>query len=701
MARGSHLQNRYKESEVHPMITVLDVETTFKVLADKKTDADPHTGNMLVSVGYDCEGEKNYLCFYHDSRPPTDNAKDTLQTVLDKTTLLVGHNIKFDLKWLRACGFVYTGRVHDTMICEYLINGGSKVPLSLKKCCERYALSPKKTDLTEKYLQDKISFEKIPWPIVHEYGEADVKVTKELYEAQLDNMPKRLKATLELSNEMCDLLTDMELAGIQISRDNLMAIKEEYTKEIRTLESFLSSEVKRVMGDTEINLDSSEDRSRVIFSREVIDKKRWAMIFNLGYEDRGNARRKKRPKRMTSAVLSQNLARQTRLLYKTKMESCNKCGGSGYFYAMKKDGTIGKQKRICKACRGKGVVYIRQKEIAGFKMNINSVDDITVHGFKTDKLMIDKLVSSANSQQKIFVESYSRYNAIKTYLKTFIDGIERAMDGKDKIHPQYMQCVTSTGRLSSRNPNFQNMPRGGTFPVRKVVVSRWHGGHIMEGDYSQLEFRVAGFLAKDKKVYEDVGNDVDVHAYTASILGVSRQDAKADTFKPLYGGLMGTPKQVEYYRAFKNKYQGVTKWHEDLCNEAVTEQQITLPNGRHFSFENTYRLRHGGVTNSTSIKNYPVQGFATADLLPIALVYLKNMLTINKMKTIICNTVHDSIVLDVYPSEKELAIDALKTAMLSIKSECIRRYNIKYDMPIGIEIKIGDNWLDMKGVLNI
>ena len=246
------------------MITVLDVETTFKVLPDKKTDADPHTGNMLVSVGYDCEGNKDYLCFYHKDRPPTDNAKRQLQAVLDMTKLLVGHNIKFDLRWLRACGFVYTGRVHDTMICEYLINGGSKVPLSLKKCCERYALSPKKTDLTEKYLQDKISFESIPWPIVQEYGEADVQVTKELYEAQLDNMPKRLKATLELSNEMCDLLTDMELAGIQISRQNLLSIKEEYTAEIKRLESFLTSEVKRVMGDTEINLDSSEDRSRVI-----------------------------------------------------------------------------------------------------------------------------------------------------------------------------------------------------------------------------------------------------------------------------------------------------------------------------------------------------------------------------------------------------------------------------------------------------
>ena len=202
-------------------------------------------------------------------------------------------------------------------------------------------------------------------------------------------------------------------------------------------------------------------------------------------------------------------------------------------------------------------------------------------------------------------------------------------------------------------------------------------------------------------MYKDVDDKVDVHSFTASVLGVNRQDAKADAFKPLYGGLLGTPKQVEYYNAFKEKYSGVTNWHVELLNEAVTYKRITLPSGRYYNFDNVYRLRNGGVTNATAIKNYPVQGFATADLLPIALVYLKKLLTKYQMQSIICNTVHDSIVLDVYPSEKEQAIDLLKTAMLSLKSECKRRYDIDYDMPIGIELKIGKNWLDMKGVFNI
>jgi DNA polymerase-1 len=126
--------------------------------------------------------------------------------------------------------------------------------------------------------------------------------------------------------------------------------------------------------------------------------------------------------------------------------------------------------------------------------------------------------------------------------------------------------------------------------------------------------------------------------------------------------------------------------------------KIKLPSGRQYFFPNVERLRSGSVTNSTAIKNYPVQGFATADLLPIALINLKKLLTERNLKTIICNTVHDSIVLDVYPDEEQQAITTLKEAMMSLSSECEKRYGFKYTMPIGIELKLGDDWLNMKEV---
>ena len=679
-------------------ITWLDIETTYKVNEDKKTDADPYTGNMMVSVGYTDGQEHTYLCFYHKEQDPTPKARDTLQSALDNTELLVGHNIKFDLKWLRACGFTYTGKVHDTMIAEYILNGGEKVPLSLAKCCERYALSPKKSGLIEEYMKKNVSFESIPWDVVKEYGEADVQVTKELYDAQISNMPDSLKATNELMNEFCDVLCDVENNGLQISYENLSEIKTTYTKEVKDLERYLNTEVKSLMGDTPVNLDSPEDRSKIIFSRAVLNKKQWASHFNLGYEVRGNTRKKKRLPTMSTQAFQQGIVRLTKPLFKTVMQRCSSCNGIGYKLALKRDGTVGKQKRICKSCDKKGVIYRPTRDFAGLGMNSRGPIDLTVHGFKTDRPTLEGLVVTSRPEQKTFMESYIRYNAIKTYLKTFIEGIEKGLDDRSRIHPHYMQCVTSTGRLSSRNPNFQNMPRGGTFPVRKVVVSRWEGGHILEGDYAQLEFRVAGFLAKDDKVYEDVRNDVDVHSFTASVLGVSRQEAKADTFKPLYGGFLGTPKQMQYYRAFKQKYKQIAEWHETLQNDAISFNRIVLPSGRYYNFKNVFRMRYGGVSNATAIKNYPVQGFATADLLPIALIKLKKLLTDRRMQSIICNTVHDSIVIDVHPDEQDLAVETMKEAMLSLPEECKKRYNVDYDMPIGIEIKIGNNWLDMKEI---
>ena len=652
----------------------------------------------MVSVGYTDGQEHTYLCFYHKEQDPTPKARDTLQSALDNTELLVGHNIKFDLKWLRACGFIYTGKVYDTMIAEYIIHGGEKVPLSLAKCCERYALSPKKSGLIEEYMKKNVSFESIPWDVVKEYGEADVQVTKELYDAQISNMPDSLKATNELMNEFCDVLCDVENNGLQISYENLSEIKTTYTKEVKDLERYLNTEVKSLMGDTPVNLDSPEDRSKIIFSRAVLNKKQWASHFNLGYEVRGNTRKKKRLPTMSTQAFQQGIVRLTKPLFKTVMQRCSSCNGIGYKLALKRDGTVGKQKRICKSCDKKGVIYRPTRDFAGLGMNSRGPIDLTVHGFKTDRPTLEGLVVTSRPEQKTFMESYIRYNAIKTYLKTFIEGIEKGLDDRSRIHPHYMQCVTSTGRLSSRNPNFQNMPRGGTFPVRKVVVSRWEGGHILEGDYAQLEFRVAGFLAKDDKVYEDVRNDVDVHSFTASVLGVSRQEAKADTFKPLYGGFLGTPKQMQYYRAFKQKYKQIAEWHETLQNDAISFNRIVLPSGRYYNFKNVFRMRYGGVSNATAIKNYPVQGFATADLLPIALIKLKKLLTDRRMQSIICNTVHDSIVIDVHPDEQDLAVETMKEAMFSLPEECKKRYNVDYDMPIGIEIKIGNNWLDMKEI---
>ena len=225
----------------------------------------------------------------------------------------------------------------------------------------------------------------------------------------------------------------------------------------------------------------------------------------------------------------------------------------------------------------------------------------------------------------------------------------------------------------------------------------------MESDLAQLEFRTAAFLAQDKTAMHEIDTGFDVHSYTAKVISdagqpTTRQEAKAHTFKPLYGGVTGTDAQKRYYNAFKDKYSRITEWQEELQREAVENKLISLPSGREYHFPGTTWTRWGTATNRTAICNYPVQGFATADLLPCALIFLHKALRQKKMETVICNTVHDSIVLDAPQHEETDAIDILEEALLSVKGEIRQRYAVEFDMPIDIEIKKGRNWLDTEVV---
>jgi DNA polymerase I-like protein with 3'-5' exonuclease and polymerase domains len=505
--------------------------------------------------------------------------------------------------------------------------------------------------------------------------------------------------TLRLSLEMTNVLAHIEQNGIKINKATLAEIREEYEQELFQLERRLNELAANAMGDTPVNLDSPDDRSMLMYSCKVADKKTWAELFNLGHEMRGATRKPKMRRRMSRAEFKGYVLRETDVVYKTVGSQCTHCKGKGRYNPLKKDGSVGKAVRICRPCEGKGVVYTSTGEVAGFKMVPRDTFDVAAGGFKTDKETLEDMSLSLRGDAREFAQSYIRYSALRTYLRSFVEGMENNMDSNGFIHTEFMQCVTATGRLSSRNPNFQNMPRGSTFAIRRAVESRFEGGQILEGDYSQLEFRVAGYLANDDGILTDVEAGTDVHSYTASVIGCTRQEAKAHTFKPLYGGVSGTEDQQRYYRAFKEKYRGVTNWHKDLQKDAVTKKEITLPSGRQYAFPDAKWTEWGTATNRTAICNYPVQGFATADLLPMALVKLHN--DMQGMRSVICNTVHDSIVIDVYPGEEQQCIEVMSKAMLCLPQETKRRYNKEYSMPVGIELKMGKNWLDLEAVFEV
>jgi DNA polymerase I-like protein with 3'-5' exonuclease and polymerase domains len=171
-------------------VLTLDVETTHIEKLGGGTTALPHFGNRLVSVGWKwlLNQDVNYEFFYHkDSDYNYDaNVAQKIQNDLDEADVLVGQNIKFDITWLRACGFKYDGHLYDTMVAEYLRAKARKWSLSLESLAKRYNVKQKEVDLIAPYLKDKKTFYDIPADIVEEYGKADVIATEQVAVKQLE-----------------------------------------------------------------------------------------------------------------------------------------------------------------------------------------------------------------------------------------------------------------------------------------------------------------------------------------------------------------------------------------------------------------------------------------------------------------------------------------------------------------------------------
>ena len=690
-------------------VTVFDVETTEE---GYKGNPNPYyPDNKLISVGIDEE----YLFFWHPDLPDIDLKKNkkVVQDILNKTDILVGHNIKFDLSWIYACGFKYEGKIYDTMIAEYVLYRGVKTKISLAECCVRRGLIHKATSIIDTYRSQGMKFKDIIPKDIEFYGRRDVECTRQLFHSQVSDFNRKsnssLVQTVRMMNKFTGVLTNMEMNGIYIDKDSLTDVREEFEKEHKHLRVSIDNTIWDMMGDTKIEPSSGEQLSWLIYGLKVTNKKKWAEAFNIGI-NKDTGKPKRRP-RMSISDFNKYLKMYTKPLHKTKSEQCPECYGKGKIQKIKVDGSPYKNLSKCEKCEGGGLIYHQLKEVAGFKVNLKSIVEKYSRdskdtasklvglgcntGFKTDKITLMTISKYSKNGIVDFVNDITKYSAIETYLTTFVEGMQNFVGWDSILHPKFMQTATTTGRLSSRDPNFQNQPRAKTFPIRKVIKSRFKNGKIMEVDFAQLEFRTAVFLAQDKQGMKDIEDGVDVHQFTADIIGVSRQEAKAHTFKPLYGGFSGTDEEKKYYTEFLVKYKQIKEWHDKLEYDAIATKVITLPTGRQYSFPDAKRMPWGSSNYSTQIKNYPVQGFATADIVPLACINAYEMMKDSKVKSLLINTVHDSIVVDVYPGEENVMTKILAKSTKGVKNTMKSMYNIDFNVPLDIEIKVGSDWLDM------
>ena len=682
------------------MRLVLDVENTTNKRRDK-LHLDPYEeGNFLVQVGMqnaDNAEETHLVTLDHVEKKDTSGAGRKLtQQILDMTTLLIMHNAQHDLMWLWECGFKYDGPIYDTMLAEYILLRGQKEPISLEACAERRQLNAQKDDTLKRYFKEGYNTNEIPLNELSFYLRCDLDTTRELFHSIEADYGETESASLHTVRDVtfrtCQTLTRMYMSGIRVDRTALDAVRLEFEREKADIEDRLQHKVREIMGDTPINLNSPEQMSQVVFSRKINNKKEWANLFEY----------------VSSAKeFKQAVDANSTIIKRTKAFTCPTCSGTGKTYKTKKDGTKFAKPNKCKDCDARGYGLKELNHIAGLGFGAPSKKWVSANGFSTGKDNLDVLVGTAKTNNMDaaveFLTDLKRLSAVSSYLSSFVEGIDTFTKSDGFLHVGLTQHITSTGRFSGRNPNMQNMPRGGTFPVKKVFVSRWENGYICEADFAQLEFRTAAYLAQDEVAMEEIATGFDVHSYTAQVISdagqpTSRQEAKAHTFAPLFGATgYGRSKAEEaYYIHFTEKYQGVANWHKNLADEAIRFNKITNVSGRQYAFPDVKRNSRGGVSHFTMIKNYPVQGFATGDVVPVVLIELEERL--KGLQSCLVNTVHDSTVIDIHPEEKEIVLSIIEDMNEGLTDLIEKAYNVKMNVPLLLESKIGPNWLDVRDV---
>lgn len=357
-------------------------------------------------------------------------------------------------------------------------------------------------------------------------------------------------------------------------------------------------------------------------------------------------------------------------------------------------------------------------EKAGVKFNIASPKQLGEVLF--DKLQLDPKakktktgqyqtgedVLTALSPKHDIVQYILDFRSLQKLKSTYVDALPEMINpSTGRVHTSYNQAVAATGRLSSNNPNLQNIPiktaRGRE--VRKAFIAKDNEHLILSADYSQIELRIIAEMADEKNMLEAFSNGLDIHTATAAkvygitieeVTSTQRRNAKAVNFGIIYGqsafGLsqgLGIPRKEaqEIIENYFTQYPGIKKYMSDTIEFAKANGYVeTLMKRRRYLRDiNSANATVRGFAERNAI-NAPIQGSA-ADMIKVAMINIFNEMNARNLRSKMTMQVHDELVFEVHQSEleemKALVIDKMQTAM-------------KLNVPILVEVGVGKDWLE-------
>jgi DNA polymerase-1 len=356
-------------------------------------------------------------------------------------------------------------------------------------------------------------------------------------------------------------------------------------------------------------------------------------------------------------------------------------------------------------------------QLAGTEFNINSPKQLgyilfeklglppvkkTKTGYSTDVEELEKLAPQHKIAEKIV-----HFRQVGKLLSTYVEGLQKEIHADAKIHTHFNQTITATGRLSSTEPNLQNIPirleEGRR--IRKVFVPSQKDDFILAADYSQIELRILAHLSQDKNLQKAFQEDKDIHTQTAMdvfkieeecVTSDMRRQAKAVNFGIVYGisdyGLsqnLNIPRgeTKQFIERYFETYPGVKKYMESTIQTAREKGYVTtlLQRRRYLPDINSRNYNLRSFAERTAM-NTPIQGTA-ADIIKVAMVKLGEEIKQMKLKSKMLLQVHDELVFEVPKEELEEMKQLVKRVM---------EHSLSLSVTLKVDISVGKNWYEAK-----
>ncbi len=322
-------------------------------------------------------------------------------------------------------------------------------------------------------------------------------------------------------------------------------------------------------------------------------------------------------------------------------------------------------------------------------------------GYSTAADVLNKLVD-----KHPIINMIIEYRMLTKLYNTYIEGLISSIHTDGKVHTIYTQTLTRTGRLSSIEPNLQNIPIRYEYGklIRKAFLPS-PNSLILSSDYSQIELRVLAHMANVEALIDAFNNDIDIHTKTASdifnvpiseVTKSMRRIAKAVNFGIIYGisgyGLsenlgISTKEASNFIEQYLNTYPGIKTYMDETIKKAHENKYVkTLFNRKRNIPEldnKNYMIRSGAERIAL---NTPIQG-TSADIIKIAMVEASKKLKENNMKTKMILQVHDELIFDVFKNELDMVKEIVKETMEGV---------CKMSVPLKVDIEVGTDWYDAK-----